>query len=90
MLPEIKQRIENEINEQDFFNNLRDDVYEFKLIKSFREVGNLYELFSYLNSTKHRGLRVYYHADTNEYRISVNFGLNEFCLTELFTNLKRN
>ena len=85
MLPEIKQRIENEVNEHNFFKSLKDNVYEFKLIKSFREVGALYELFSYVNEIKHRGLKAYYHADTNEYRISINFGLNEFCLTEFFT-----
>ena len=87
MLPEIKQRIENEIAEQDFFQNLKDDIADFRLNKLFRENNdNIYELFSYVNDVKHRGVKVYYHADTNEYRVSINFGLNEFCLTEFFTD----
>ena len=86
MLPEIKQRIETDIGEQTFFDNLKDDLYNFKLNKFFIEAGNIYEMFSYLNDTTHRGLRVYYHADTNEYRVLIKFGLNEFCLTEFFTD----
>ena len=86
MLPEIKQRIETDIGEQTFFHDLKDDIYNFKLNKFFIEAGNVYEMFSYLNETTHRGLRVYYHADTNEYRVLIKFGLNEFCLTEFFTD----
>ena len=85
MLPEIKQRIEDEIAQQAFFDDLKENIYDFRLIRDSREVGNIYELFSYTNDDKHRGLKIYYHADTNEYRVSVHFGLNEFCLTEYFT-----
>ena len=85
MLPEIKQRIESEINEQSFFDDLNDDIHNFTLKKFFNENGNMYDIFSYVNETNHRGLKAYWHAETNEYKVMVNFGLNEFCLTEFFT-----
>ena len=86
MLPEIKQQIETEISEQSFFNDMKDEIYNFKLNKYFSEDGNTFEIFGYFDDSTHRGLRVYYHADTNEYRVLVKFGLNEFCLTEYFTD----
>ena len=81
----MKQRIESEIGEQSFFDNLKSDIYNFTLKKLFNEDGNIYAMFSYLNETTHRGLKAYWHAETNEYKVMVNFGLNEFCLTEFFT-----
>lgn len=86
MLPDLKQRLETEIGEHSFFNDLKNEIYNFKLNKSFSEDGNNFEIFSYANESTHRGLRVYYHVDTNEYRVLVKFGLNEFCLTEYFTD----
>ena len=85
MLPELKQQVEDEISKQSFFDDLKDEVYNFKLNRLFKEDGNIYEMFNYFNEETHRGFRVYWHADTNEYRVLIKFGLNEFCLTEFFT-----
>ena len=85
MLPEIKQRIESEIGEQSFFDDLKADIHNFTLRKFFNENGNIYNLFSYVNEATHRGFKAYWHAETNEYKVMVSFGLNEFCLTEFFT-----
>ena len=86
MLPEIKQKIEDDVNTQGFFEDLKDDIYNFKLNRIFNDDGNVYEIFSYTNDNTHRGLNACWNADTNEYRILVKFGLNEFCLTEFFTD----
>ena len=85
MLPEIKQQIEDDISSQGFFEDLKDDIYNFKLKRTFKEDGNIYEMFSYVNEGTHREIRIYWNADTNEYRVLVKFGLNEFCLTEFFS-----
>ena len=85
MLPDIKQKIENDVNRLEYFSNLQDIIHNFKLNKIFREVDNTYEIFSYYNDIKHRRIKTYFHADTGEYRLLVSFGLNEFCLTEFIT-----
>ena len=84
MLPEIKQRIESEISEQGFFEDLKTNLHNFTLKKIFSEEDSIYAIFSYVNEATHRGFKVYWHAETNEYKVMVNFGLNEFCLTEFF------
>ena len=86
MLSEIKRKIEDDVNSQGFFEDLKDDIYNFKLNRIFNDDGNVYEIFSYINESTHRGLSACWNADTNEYRILVKFGLNEFCLTEFFTD----
>lgn len=86
MTAEIKERIENDVKGLEFFNNLKDSICGFKLNKLFKDVENTYELFSYTNDSKHRSVKVYFHADTQEYRVLVSFGLNDFCLTEFFTD----
>ena len=85
MLPEIKQRIESEIGEQSFFDDLKADIYNFTLKKKFSENEVIYEIFSYVNKTTHRGLKAYWDSETNEYKVMIKFGLNMFCLTEFFT-----
>ena len=85
MLSEVKQKLENEIAEQKFFNELEESIFDFNLIKIFQEDDNIYNLFGYVNESKHFGLKTCFHADTKEFRISKKFGLNEFCLTEFFT-----
>ena len=86
MLPEIKQRIENEIGEQSFFDDLKPDVYNFTLKKIFNEDDSIYTIFNYVNESTHRGLKAYWHEETNEYKVMIRFGLNAFCLTEFFTD----
>ena len=85
MLPEVKQRIENEIGEQSFFKDLKADLYNFNLKKDFIEDESKYPIFNYVNEVTHRGLKAYWHDETNEYKVMINFGLNAFCLTEFFT-----
>ena len=86
MTKEIRERIENDIKSLTFFNELKDNICDFQLNKLFREVENTFEIFSYTNEIKHRSIKIYFHADTNEYRVLKSFGLNEFCLTEFFTD----
>ena len=86
MTKEVKERIENDIKSLVFFNELKDNICDFHLNRLFKEVENTFELFSYTNEVKHRSIKIYFHADTNEYRVLKSFGLNEFCLTEFFTD----
>ena len=85
MLPEIKQKIESEIGEQSFFKELKTNIHNFTLKKILSEDDSIYAIFSYVNEVTHRGFKAYWHTETNEYKVMINFGLNEFCLTEFFT-----
>ncbi|MBR1729705.1 MAG: hypothetical protein IJ728_09305 [Selenomonadaceae bacterium] len=85
MLPEEKKNIEETINAEEFFKSVPDENYNFKLRKIFQDTGDDYEILTYTNETTHRGLKIYFHFETSEYRLSKIFGLNEFCLTEFFS-----
>ena len=82
---DIKQNLENEIAEYKFFDELEDNIQNFKLKKIFSDDDNIYNFFEYVNDFKHRGLKTYFHSDSKEFRIAKNFGFNEFCLVELIT-----
>ena len=73
-------------NLEEDFKNLKDEICGLKLNRIFKETDNTYELFSYNDETSHQKVRIYLHSETDEYRIEIGFGLNKFCLTELFTD----
>ena len=77
-----KQIIKSEITGIDFFKNLKSNIYDFKLNKIFDEVDGNYEIFSYVNDNLHCNVKAYFHYETEEYRLQIKFGLNEFCLTD--------
>lgn len=86
MKTELKNKI---IAEKDssasFFENLPKEIQNFTLKKIFAEDEDKFIYFSYENFEIHRGLTAYFHEETQEYKIRVKIGLNEFCLTKFFT-----
>ena len=76
-----------EIANNEFIQNLEDRIYDFMLNKFFDKTneGN-FRLFAYKNDAAHRSVEVYYHSETNEFRVQIHVGLNTFCLSEFFTS----
>lgn len=83
---ETKNKIISETNEfKDFFENLPTELKNFTLKKIFSEDDDKFIYFSYENSENHRGLTAYFHEETQEYKLRMKIGFNEFCLTKFFT-----
>lgn len=85
MKPDIKNKIAAEAQTTNIFDELPDEICGFTLKKIFAENGDRFDYFSYEDEKIHRGLTVYFHEETFEYKTRVKIGLNEFCLTKFFT-----
>lgn len=86
MKAEIKNKILAEIETANPFDNLREEIADYKLKKIFAENEDKFFYFSYENAENHRAFAAYFHEETAEYKVRVNIGLTEFCLTKFFTN----
>lgn len=81
----LRNKIVDEIEATDFFENLPEKIHEFKLKLLFSDDVDKFFYFTYENSENHRALTAYFHEETEEYKIRVKIGLTEFCLTRFFT-----
>lgn len=85
MKEELKNKIAAEVEAANFFDKLPKEFLGFTLKKIFAEDDDKFIYFTYENLQTHRGLTAYFHEETQEYKIRVKIGLNEFCLTKFFT-----
>ena len=86
MKENLKNKIIAEANESaNFFDTLPTEIKNFIFRKIFEEVGDKFIYFTYENSECHRSMTAYFHEETQEYKIRVKIGLNEFCLPRFFT-----
>ena len=90
MKVETKNKIVAELENKNFFENLREEICGYTLKKIFAEDGDKFFYFTYENTEKHRAFAAYFHEETAEYKVRVKIGLTEFCLTKFFTNKLEN
>lgn len=86
MKVEIKNKILAELENTNFFENLREETAGYKLKKIFAENDDKFFYFSYENEKQHRAFSAYFHEETAEYKARIKIGLVEFCLTKFFAN----
>ena len=67
------------------FATLPTEILNFSLKKIFAEDDDKFFYFAFENEKIHRAVTAYYHEETQEFKVRVRIGLNEFCLTEFFT-----
>ena len=67
------------------FATLPTEILGFNLKKIFAEDDDKFFYFAFENEKIHRAVTAYYHEETKEFKVRVKIGLNEFCLTEFFT-----
>ena len=67
------------------FATLPTEILGFNLKKIFAEDDDKFFYFAFENEKIHRAVTAYYHEETKEFKVRVRIGLNEFCLTEFFT-----
>ena len=85
MKDEIKSKLAAEFEAANFFGKIPSEVDGYVLKKILDDSGDKFFYFAYENETTHRTLKAYFHAETKEYKILVQIGLTEFCLTNFFT-----
>lgn len=67
------------------FDNLPDKVEGFALKTICAAFEDKFIFFRYDNDAAHCAIKVYFHEETQEFKVSQRIGLTEFCLTNFFT-----
>ncbi len=86
MKDEALQQVAKTITEWDYLKELPETIYNFHLQRIQQMHEDVYDLYSYVNNAAHRSVTAYYHAETNEYKLRIQIGSFEFCLTECITS----
>ena len=68
------------------FSALPTELKDFALENIFAQDGDKFYYFSYTDKKNRRTVTAYFHDETQEYKVRVKIGLNEFCLTNFFTS----
>lgn len=79
---EIKARVEEAVATWAYMDDLPEVMEGYRLHRNMTIRGDMYDLFSYENEAARRGLTVYFHAETKEYKLRVHVGLTEFARIE--------
>ena len=82
MKDETIQRVEKDICDWKYWQQLSPILEGFSFRKDMRVEEDIYALFSYENTSMHRAATAYYHEETKEYKLSVQVGLTNFCRIE--------
>ena len=85
MKTEIIDKLAAEFEAANFFEQIPAQIDGYQLKKIFTDNGDKFFYFTYENISMHRSLTTYFHDETKEYKVCVNIGLTEFCLTNFFT-----
>ena len=89
MQEETKEKVEAEIKDWTYLQELPDTCHGFKLSREKKFVESMYDIYSYIHPQLHKKAVIYYHEETREYKVRVYIGLIEFCRIEFITaNLK--
>lgn len=82
MKDEVKEQITADIEAWEYMKNLPQEWHGFTFAKLMYEHGDMLDLYSYENAALRRGITIYYHDETKEYKLRMRTGLTEFCVIE--------
>ncbi len=85
MQEETKAKVEADIKDWHYLEELPDSCHGFNLNRDQHIIENMYDLYSYTNPQLHKKVIIYYHEETHEYKVRVKIGLIEFCRIEFIT-----
>ncbi|MBR4695757.1 MAG: hypothetical protein IKO94_06730 [Selenomonadaceae bacterium] len=80
-----KERVEEEIADWEYLEELPPEWFGSHLQKILHVEGDVYDLYGYANEDTHRSATAYFHEETKEYKVRVQIGLIEFCHIEFVT-----
>lgn len=82
MKDESIARVKEETVNWEYMKNLPDVINGFRLQRLLTQEEDTYNLYAYVNESLHRSATVYYHAETDEYKLRLRIGSFEFCMEE--------
>ena len=82
MQESIKEKVEKEIADWQYMKELPAKCHGFSYHLDQTIDEDVYNIFSYVNDDTHHGVIIYYHAETNEYKLRIRIGRVEFCRIE--------
>jgi len=82
---DIITKITAQIDELHFAQNLPDEICGFAVKKFFAPDEDKFIFFTCTDDEIHCALKIYFHTETNEFKVRQRIGLTEFCLTKFFT-----
>ena len=85
MQEETKAKIEAEIKDWQYMQDLPECCHGFQLCRKQQIIESMYDLYSYIHPQLHKKVVIYYHEETHEYKVRVYIGLIEFCRIEFIT-----
>ena len=85
MKDEALQKVAGKTADWAYLQELPETIHNFHLkpIQQIHE--DIYDLYSYVDSAAHRSVTAYYYAETGEYKLRIQLGSFEFCLSEYIT-----
>lgn len=90
MKDEAIARVKEATADWEYMKNLPDSIREFHLQRLLTQDEDTYDLYAYTNDALHRSATVYYHAETDEYKLRLHIGSFEFCLEECIASSLEN
>lgn len=85
MTDETINKITTQADELHFAENLPDEIDGFTLKKICAADEDKFIFFTCTSDEIHCALTIYFHTETNEFKVRQRIGLTEFCLTKFFT-----
>ncbi|MBP5199998.1 MAG: hypothetical protein J6Z82_05060 [Schwartzia sp.] len=82
MKDEALQKVAEITTDWAYMQELPVKIHNFQLQRLQQIHEDKYDLYSYANGAAHRSVTAYFHAETNEYKLRIQLGSFEFCLTE--------
>ena len=86
MKDEAIARVKEVTADWEFMKNLPDVTRDFQLRRLLTQDEDTYNLYAYVNDSLHRSATVYYHAETEEYKVRLQIGSFEFCIDECISS----
>ena len=71
MQEETKEKVEAEIKDWTYLQELPDTCHGFKLSREKKIVESMYDIYSYIHPQLHKKAVIYYHEETREYKVRV-------------------
>ena len=86
MKDETIERVRQETAEWQYLKDLPDNWHGFELDRTVTIGKDSYIMYRYSSEAMHKSVLVYFHEETNEYKVCLKIGLIEFCRIEFITS----
>lgn len=85
MKKETIEKVNAEIANWQYLQDLPEQWYGFQLERNTEISKDSYDLYRYVNEMLHKSATIYFHEETHEYKVRLKIGLIEFCRIEFIT-----